>query len=326
VNSKFKTNGKLNIQQRNDEIGILISNFQILAQNLNIHINNLETIVEERTLQLKKQNNDIISSINYAKNIQEALLPDKKQFEICFPESFIYFKPKSIVSGDFYWFKQFEDKNISVIAVADCTGHGVPGAMMSMLGIAFLNEIVVRESVKTAHEILTELRSQVVGHLNNKQNSIISDGMDISILVFFHNKNIVQFAGAKRDLLLFRNNELSIFQGDKHSIGKSCSEQKSFTNHEIKVKNGDILYLLTDGFQDQLGARSKRTLQKRKAYEFFKEINLYNFNHQLNLIDNYLAYWQKDEPQTDDILIIGLKYSDELFKNNSNKILFEHIN
>jgi phosphoserine phosphatase RsbU/P len=326
VNSNFKINGKLQVKNINDEIGVLINNFEILKENLSKHINNLEAIVQERTIQLKKQNNDIIASINYAKKIQEALLPDRAYLEKYFPENLIYYKPHSIVSGDFYWFKRFEDKNISVMAVADCTGHGVPGAMMSMLGIAFLNEIVVRETVTSASEILDALRIQIIEHLNNSQKNLITDGMDMSILVFFHNKKTVQFAGAKRDLLFFRNSELTIYKGDKQTIGKSYSRYSDFTNYEFTLEDNDVFYLLTDGFQDQLGALSKRTLQRRYAYDFFKEVNQINFKLQSKIIEDYLSYWKKDEPQTDDILIVGLKYSEKTIQGFSERRYANNFN
>ncbi len=311
-----------NIEKKaHNELSVLISDFNTMKQHLSRHINNLEILVDERTGKIKKQSNDIIGGITYAKFIQDALLPDIQIIEKYFPESFVFNKPKDIVSGDFFWFKHFSDKNITVLAVADCTGHGVPGAMMSMLGIAFLNEIVIRENIKSASEIIEALKVSIYNHLIKDKQKALNDGMDIAVLIFFHEKNKVQFSASNRDLVFYRNGLRTILKGDKKSLGRGENEIPNFTNTEFDLFDNDFFYLTTDGFQDQYGGFSLRRLMKKGLYAIFDKIHTVPSMQQKQYLDNFLTNWQLNEVQTDDILILGMRYDKSIFINKKSQLL-----
>src|SRR5512133_1034181 len=199
---------------------------------------------------LEKQRKELTDSIRYAAYIQNAMLPGPDLFRRFLPDSFIYFKPKDIVSGDFYWLNR--SREMLILAVADCTGHGVPGAFMSVLGISFLNEIVGRGCFFNAANILNQLRERVMKALHqtgewNEQ----KDGMDISLCIIQKEKKEMHFAGANNPIYIVRNGSLIEYKADKMPIGISAGTEKSFTNNRIDLEVGDTIYLFTDGYVDQ---------------------------------------------------------------------------
>ncbi|MFH2095627.1 MAG: two-component regulator propeller domain-containing protein, partial [Bacteroidota bacterium] len=216
----------------------------------------LEEKVIERTAEISRQkeiveqkNKDITDSINYAKNIQEAVLPSIRDFRQMFPSSFILYKPRDIVSGDFYWMAAKANK--IYFAASDCTGHGVPGAFMSMLGLAFLDDIIYINPNLTAAEILNQLRDNVIESLHQTgKTGEQKDGMDIALVIMDRNKNELQFAGANNPLYLIRNGEMTEYKGDKMPIGYHI-DKHPFTNNIIQVLPNDIIYLFSDGYADQ---------------------------------------------------------------------------
>ena len=302
---------------KEDEVGLLIKNFELLKLKIHDQINYLEVKVAERTEeitiqkeQILAQNKKLMDSLHYALNIQEAILPHKYFINKTFPDHFIYFSPKDIVSGDFYWFKRIEneDFNISVIAIGDCTGHGVPGALMSMLGIAFLNDIIIKKDVVTTANILNKLRKKVIDNFSQQYNSThISDGMDVAITIIDHENKKLQFSGANRDMVLIREGVLHLLKGDRMPIGSYVKEQIEFTYNELEYKHDDSIYMFTDGFADQFGGVENGKYLRKNLKQFLLSISHFSMEKQKKLINAELNSWMKNNDQTDDILLTGFK-------------------
>lgn len=281
----------------------------------------LEQIVKERTaevvmqkdeivyknLEIEKKNKDITDSIRYAKRIQTAVLPNKQSSPKL--EYFIFFKPRDIVSGDFYWIYHFEAQNVVIAAAVDCTGHGVPGAFMSMLGVAFLNEIASDPAVQHTDEILNVLRDFVIRSLNQTgKEGENKDGMDIGIVRIDLKSGLLEFSGANNPLFLIRNNELMEFKPDKMPIGIHVREEAPFTRHEIQLQENDVMYLFTDGFPDQFGGDDKRKYMKKRLKEFLLTIHMVPITQQLEMFEGESTNWMGNLEQIDDQLIIGIRY------------------
>jgi serine phosphatase RsbU (regulator of sigma subunit) len=214
-----------------------------------------------------KQKDEIISSILYAKRIQSAILPPEAYITELLNENFIFYKPKEIVSGDFYWIKQV--KHYIILVSADCTGHGVPGAFMSMLGISCLNEIVQNREVTQANQILNELRKEIKHSLRQTGKKEESrDGMDIALCVIDSKTNILQYSGANTPLYVISNSNgeslLKEINADPMPVGVHFSSDKPFTNHEIQLEIGDTFYIFSDGFIDQNGGNNNYKFSSEK--------------------------------------------------------------
>lgn len=287
----------------------------------------LEQIVKERTaevvrqkdeildknLEIEKKNNDITASIRYAQRIQTAVLPNKQSSQKL--EYFIFFKPRDIVSGDFYWIYHFEAQNVVIAAAVDCTGHGVPGAFMSMLGVAFLNEIASDPAIQHTDEILNVLRDFVIRSLNQTgKEGESKDGMDIAIVRIDLKSGMLEFSGANNPLFLIRENELLEYKPDKMPIGIHVRKDLPFTRHEIQLQENDVLYLFSDGFADQFGGEDKRKYMKKQLKEFLLTIHQDPINQQLESIEGESSRWMGDLEQIDDQLIIGFRYINPLLK------------
>ena len=255
----------------------------------------------------------IMDSITYAQRIQNAILPPIEIINKMVAEHFILYKPQNIVSGDFYWMSKRNDKLI--VTAADCTGHGVPGAFLSMLGISFLNEIVGKQQIVIASDILGHLRGKLIEslHQTGKLNEA-KDGMDMSLCVIDTQKMELQFAGAFNPLLLCRFNkevegerELIEFKADRMPVGISDRDKKDFTNHLVKLKKNDVIYMFSDGYADQFGG----PFNKKFKVKTFKDLLLQIFDKPLSLqalmLDETLMSWQGDNEQIDDILVLGIK-------------------
>ena len=255
---------------------------------------------------INERNASITSSINYARNIQNAVLPPIELIDKILPENFIISKPKDIVSGDFYWLTEKGDKII--ITVADCTGHGVPGAFMSLLGITFLNEIVNIEGITRSVDIVTKLRQRVIHSLQQgRQNIPITDGMDISLCVIDQNQKIIQFTGGMIDLIYVSNEKLGVIKADRISVCALYGKSDPFTMKEINYNKGDVFYLVSDGFQDQFGGEfDKKYLSPYFRLTLF-EIHKLPMSEQKEILERKLGAWMKNEDQTDDITVIGIR-------------------
>lgn len=307
----------------------------------------LEEKVTERTLQLDEQNkklksaySDIQSSIRYAKRIQEAILPYKEDIFKELPNSFIFYKPKDIVSGDFYWFTAIENGSAGkqtpgaiILGVCDCTGHGVPGAFMSIIGNELLNKIVNEQKITEPSKILNNLHEGVRQALHQyKEESHVRDGMDIALCKIDLVAKKVIFSGAHRPIYVFKsdnknskvravtkdiekdfillNDEILFkeFKADKYAIGGlQLEKRRVFNEQQINIQSGDTLYLFTDGFTDQFGGSKNRKYMSRRFRDFILSIQSKSMKEQSLLIEKELEDWKADFEQTDDILIIGIK-------------------
>ncbi len=266
----------------------------------------LEEKVKERTSEIEAQKEEITSSIEYASRIQMAMLPVSTIFNESFPDFFLIFKPRDIVSGDFYWLG--EDDNHIFLTVADCTGHGVPGAFMSALGISALNEIITHKSDLRANVILNLLREKIKTSLHQTgKEGEAADGMDISLCVLKKNRKSLQFSGAYNPLYLFTNGELREFKADRMPIGIHYGDEASFTNYVINVGKGDIMYLMSDGLTDQFGGPDCSKFKKAHLKKVLTEIHTRPMTEQKKIIENEFLKWKGRNEQVDDITIIGVR-------------------
>ncbi|MDF1548874.1 MAG: two-component regulator propeller domain-containing protein [Bacteroidales bacterium] len=289
--------------------------FRLRLANLTKAKERLELEVQKRTAEIERQrdeieekNKNITDSILYASRIQTAVLPPTEFLNATLPEHFILFKPRDIVSGDYYWMTQKGDE--IVIAVADCTGHGVPGAFMSMLGVAFLNEIVNRAEKLVASNILNGLRDNVKNSLRQTgKKDEAKDGMDIALCVLNQSKKCLQYAGAYNPLYLMRNEELQQFKADRMPIGIYYKEKQSFTNNIVGLQDNDVIYLFSDGYIDQFGGDNGKKFLRKQFKDLIIEIHKKPLIEQKEILDKTLEEWMGEYEQVDDILIMGFKIS-----------------
>ena len=252
------------------------------------------------------QNQEIKDSIQYAKRIQTATLPKSIIDNSIVAEHFILFKPRDIVSGDFYWYHDFDD--YLVIAAVDCTGHGVPGAFMSMIGITFLNEIVIEKKILDAGKILDKMRQSVINALGQQKDlKGASDGMDMALCIIEKNSRAIQFAGAFNPMICIRNGELAEFKADRMPVGIHGKMKEHFSTHTSKMEKGDAIYLFSDGYADQFGGTKSRKFLNKNFRNLLLEINDLPMKEQKDVLSETLENWQGTIPQVDDILVIGLK-------------------
>jgi PAS domain S-box-containing protein len=253
---------------------------------------------------IRQKNKDITDSIEYARRIQNSILPAMENIKRVLPESFIFYLQKDIVSGDFYWFSEKEDHVI--IAAVDCTGHGVPGAFMSLIGYNLLNQIVNEKNFLRPGEILDELNRLVLKVLyrNNPEN-MFNDGMDISICTICRRTKEIQFAGAMRPMYLFGKDGFREIRGDKISIGTKEEKETLFTTHSLIAGEDDVFYISSDGYADQFGGKNGKKLMTRNFKKILSEIHELPFDEQHRLIRKYHIDWKGDHEQVDDILVMG---------------------
>ncbi len=339
------TNGHFNERAEvvgNNEVSRLALQFNDMLETIESYYNRLEEKVKERTSEIQQQkeeieaqrdfleeqkdeletkNNklglayeeintqkrDIEASIHYALRIQQAILPSLSEIQSCFPDSFVFYSPKAIVSGDFYWFKNA--KNKIICAAADCTGHGVPGAFMSLVGNSQLNNIY-NEGIHKPAEILNLLNQGITKLLGQAKpgKTVVRDGMDIALYTIDMEKKTAEFAGAHNPLLLIRDEEMQIIKADRFPIGKYLDEDNSrFTNHELELKSNDRLYVFSDGYYDQFGGLRGRKFLSKRFKNFIHEIHRHPMEKQKQMLNKELQEWKGDREQVDDILIIGIK-------------------
>jgi len=280
------------------------------SRKLNDEINEQKEEIETQRDRLFAQNEDITDSINYAQRIQSALLPPEKYIHELLNEVFILFKPRDIVSGDFYWVKQVNQ--YIIIAAADCIGHGVPGALVSMLGISYLNEIVQNRETTQANQVLNEMRRQIKHSLRQHgQPDESKDGINMALCVIDTKTRVMQYAGANNPLYLVQESngkpELKEIRADTMPVGYYSGKDKSFTNHTISMEIGDTFYIFSDGFADQMGGERNRKFMSKNFKELLLEINDQSMFEQKELLDRKLMKWMGDNSQIDDILVIGVR-------------------
>jgi len=313
------TNGHLNERAEvigNNEIATLSQKFNNMIEELESYYNELEQKVKDRTAEVVRQkeeieikNKHITDSIRYAKRIQNAILPPDEYVRQTLPNSFIFYRPKDIVSGDFFWVNKSD--NLSFYATVDCTGHGVPGAFMSIVGYNQLNYAIDVKKAQTASAILDSLNEGVVETLREKNpDSIgsVKDGMDITLCAIDYKNMKLQFAGANNPLCLIRNNEIIQVKPDKFAIGGNFgNELPKFKNNEIDLQKGDVIYTFSDGYADQFGGHDGRKFMAKRFRELLLSIHKDPIEDQAKLLENILDEWRGREEQVDDILVIGVK-------------------
>jgi len=266
----------------------------------------LETRVKERTAKIEAQKQEITSSIEYASRIQRAMLPGDEYFNNSFSDYFIIFKPRDIVSGDFYWIG--EDEKHIFFTVADCTGHGVPGAFMSTLGISTLDEIITNNTHLKANTVLNILREKIKTslHQTGKQGEA-TDGMDVAFCILHKNRKKLEFSGAYNSLFIIHNGEFHEYRADRMPIGIYYGEKETFTNYEIDVQKGDTLYIFTDGFADQFGGPRGLKYMKYNLKKLLSEIYSKPMNEQRIILEEEFGKWQGTLNQVDDVTILGVR-------------------
>lgn len=272
---------------------------------------------------MELRNKEIVESIRYAQRIQQAVLKEEHHVSEHLPEHFIFYRPKDIVSGDFYWAQ--EKEGVLYVAAADCTGHGVPGGFLTMLGIAFLNEIISKNEIQTPAQILNELREKFIHELGLQDST--NDGMDITLVSLRYDEPTdskeLMWAGAYNPLWIVKNkgkvlnadftptltiDQLSFYEvkPDKQPIGKS-DYQADFTNHTLNLEKGDMLYLFSDGYQDQFGGEAGKKLKKSGFKELILSLAEKPLENQLSTMNEFFDSWKGAHEQVDDVCVIGIK-------------------
>ncbi len=286
---------KIEIEEKNQDLEQ--KNEEILTQN--------EQIIKQSEL-IEEKNKNITDSIQYARRIQSAVLPPEDFLDGCFSDYFLFFKPKDIVSGDFYW--SANKGQYRYVAAADCTGHGVPGAFMSMLGITLLNEIANHSSEVSSATVLNELKREVITALKQKGvEGEAKDGMDISLCIYDKKNKQLRYSGANNPLYLLRNGELTILPADKIPIGISDSSTESFTEHLIELSSNDTIYIFSDGFADQFGGPDGKKFKYNRFRETLKTIQKMSMLTQKQELEKIFENWKSNVDQIDDVLVIGFR-------------------
>jgi serine phosphatase RsbU (regulator of sigma subunit) len=257
--------------------------------------------------EIEEKNREITDSIRYALRIQQAVLPQEEVYKEFMPEHFIFFRPKDIVSGDFYWMTQKEQ--LSVIVAADCTGHGIPGAFMSMLGVSFLNEIVGNMEKLKANEILEQLRAQVIKSLHQTgKEGEAKDGMDIALCVFNHDTYELQYAGAYNSLYHIRSTELTEIKADRIPIAIHLKGDPPFTNHMLKIENCDTIYLFSDGYADQFGGPDGKKFTYKQLKNLLLSVQDHSMEKQKDVLTEEFDKWKGEFQQIDDVIVMGIRF------------------
>lgn len=288
--------------------GIIIY-IKIREKNLIREKKILEAKVAERTAEvvqksreIEEKNRDITASIRYAERIQRAMLP----MENTFPDTFVFYLPKDIVSGDFYW--MYSAGDLQFIAACDCTGHGVPGAFMSIIGHNSLDKVVKEYGIVHPGEILDKLNEEVVKALKQRNEETINDGMDLALAVFDRRRYLLEFAGAFNPLYIISGGQLSVYKGDRFPIGMSTQlEEKTFINQLIEIKPGDMIYMCSDGYADQFGSNEVKKFKSGNIKKMLLGIHHLPVGEQREIISRTILEWKGDLPQVDDILFLGMR-------------------
>jgi serine phosphatase RsbU (regulator of sigma subunit) len=293
---------KAELEQQTEEI--LTQRDVVESQNQSIFAKN--EYLEEQQQKIQLQNKNITASINYARRIQKAMLPSQNRLEEILPKSFVYFNPRDIVSGDFYFFAEKDDK--IVIAAVDCTGHGVPGAFMSVIGNDLLTQIVVWRGITESNLILNELHNGIVQTLKQEETEN-RDGMDISLCVLNTMTGEIQYSGAKNSLLFITpNGKINQIKGDRYHVGGVAKQlDRDFTAHIVKPEKGTRFYLLTDGYLDQFGGKYSKKYSTKRFQLFIERLRAFHIFELQHEVERNFIEWKGSEKQIDDVLVIGFE-------------------
>jgi serine phosphatase RsbU (regulator of sigma subunit) len=300
-----------------NSVGIFIGGLYLIFQVKNSNNKYRIDLLKERESVLKKNkkierqveiiaetNKEITDSINYSKRIQNAILPSTAKVKKLMPESFILYKPKDIVAGDFYWVEKTQN-NLN-FAVADCTGHGVPGAMMSVICTNALNRSLNEFNLIKPNEILDKTRSLVIQDLDASEDNI-KDGMDIALCSL--SGNILNYSGANIKLYIVRGKEIIEYKPNKQPIGLYIGEQTAYTNHTIELQKDDCIYLITDGYVDQFGGEKLKKFKTPALKKLLIDINELSMLDQGKIVLSTFENWKRNLEQIDDVCVMGIKFN-----------------
>ena len=288
----------------------IITEAAIALNSKNKEIQNVVDRFMTQSKKLEEINEDLTNSIRYAQRIQAAITPDSDIVISKFRDAFIYYQPRDIVSGDFYWYteKKYLEGMMKILIVADCTGHGVPGAFMTIMGNSLINEIVNEMPVIQPDTLLQELDRKIIETLSSRNGQAIHDGMDMVVLMIDDRQKLIHYAAAHNPLYYVRKQEIFQIKGSKFAVGSSqYKTQKIFKLHTIQAEPGDVFYVFTDGFQDQFGEKEKRKYMTRRFRNFLLTINRMPLKMQGDKVKSEFEHWKGQIPQTDDVLVIGFR-------------------
>ena len=280
-------------------IGILYKNDKSKKRvNKILHVKNQEVL---------NKNREIVDSIKYAKRLQQAILPSEEVISEVLEDAFILYLPKDIVSGDFYWVAKKDDN--SFFATVDCTGHGVPGAFMSIIGFNGLNQAINEYNITSPAKILDFLNKSVSDTLHQQEvNATVRDGMDISLCSFNQTSKMLSFSGAYNHLYIIRNNEFIVYKADKQPVGTFVDQKLTpFTQHDIQLQSGDAIYVFTDGYVDQFGGEQGKKLKLKHFKKILLDNQSLTVKEQKDELTKQFTNWKKREEQVDDVLVLGFK-------------------
>ncbi len=278
-----------------------------IRQYLEKELDARTSVVMQQKAELEIQNIEITDSINYAKRIQTSILPDFNKLKEVFHDAFIIFRPRDIVSGDFYWFDKFNDETL-ILVCADSTGHGVPGAFMSMIGSTLLQDIVTRQRVSKPSQILTMLDKQIFSTLNqNVELGVSNDGMDMVVCEINTKNRHIRFASAMRPVIMVLGGEPFYIKGNRSSVGGESAIDKFFDDQEYYLAEGDTLYMFSDGFPDQFGGTDGKKMKIARLKKLIEDVSGLPMHGQKEVIEKFYDQWKGDFEQVDDILLIGIK-------------------
>jgi PAS domain S-box-containing protein len=283
----------------------------------------MELEIQQQATEIEQKNRDITDSITYARKIQESILPTDDELGEVLPEHFVFYQPKDIVSGDFYWATQVtttphggaEPNQLTIVAAVDCTGHGVPGAFMSIIGHTLLNQTRTAPGVNSVAEALSYVNSELLSTLKQRYHvTALRDGMDMSMCAINLQENWLEFAGANHPLYLIRNGQLTIYKGDKQPIGRHSEEARPFTAHRIALEPGDQFYLFSDGIADQFGGPKGKKFKYKRLQEALLQYAHLPMPAQGEAVEKVIRAWMNNPlpgggvpEQTDDMLLIGFR-------------------
>lgn len=284
------------------------SNDEMWFKHLSNTTNFYNDELRNQYLSLYQRNKELINSLSYAEVIQKGILPKERHFQRLFDDAFVFYQPQSYVSGDFYWMGEID--NHVLFAVGDCTGHGVPGALLTMLAQSFLNYLILGK--KTTHPtlILNEFDKKFIETFMGEQEDVFqNDWIDIALCSLDRNNQTLKFAGAKRKILHVSNGTFNTYNGSNYPIGGWQIENKRNFNHlDIKVSKGDMIYLGSDGYQDQIGGDKNKKFGSKQLHQELLTISELNGKEQLSHLKNVFHKWKKNADQLDDICIMGIRF------------------
>lgn len=309
IESRRRKKSNILLKQKSEEI----KNFNSELTTMNDEIENQKMEIEKQRDAIENQQIKITDSIIYAQRIQNAALPPDDYLSEILPSHFVLFRPRDIVSGDFYWARKTDNGKI-IFTVSDCTGHGIPGAFVSMLGMSLLNELVIKQKRNRPDEILEDLRTEIKNLLRQSLDSNSQDdGMDMALCIIDPVKHILEFAGANNPAYLIRNDELIVLKAGLNPVGIYFRE-KPFEKQNIELKKGDIIYLFSDGYPDQFGGKRGRRFMTHRFRKLLLKIHKHPLHVQNNILAQKLTEWKGKHKQLDDITVMGVKIDNKILK------------